>query len=450
MPETIKIAAIGDINEDILMVRLSYDRDSDKADNKVKQSCLKISREGGALLLEDTIKYVLNNQKGKDEVSGQTQSQVIGYKSHVKSIFSFASFPMLLIFVLTVMLTVGTALNPVVAQTLNAEALDEISEFAEKFCGDYQREGSFERYAASGTAKAEIDGLLKRLVAIGVKGAAEFDSSSYVGVLRRELGGELKSVRECRLKIWNDLKSAVVEPGAALEPKVEETRRLVSEAAKKAETAQRRARESRFHAREAKKKGTYAAEQGRHYAELARQAEKDGTASKRRLSYVEGTKGPGSWSAGQFFLGMKKKEFGVSVRPKYGRFEGEFRYTVLNGYGMAAYPSDDRYEGEFRESRPNGYGVYTWLDGSYYEGEWRDGQQHGYGIFASARGYLYEGEYRENIKDGHGVVTFESGNRYEGEFRYDDLDGYGTKFYIDGRREEGIWKGGFLINTDNR
>jgi hypothetical protein len=57
-----------------------------------------------------------------------------------KSKFCFASFPMLLIFVLLVMLAVGTAPHLGVAQTLNAEALNEISAFAERFCGEYLRE----------------------------------------------------------------------------------------------------------------------------------------------------------------------------------------------------------------------------------------------------------------------------------------------------------------------
>lgn len=101
------------------------------------------------------------------------------------------------------------------AQSVNAKALEEINDFASSFCGDYYREGSSKQFGAEGAAQAELDGLLKKLTNIGVKGAAAFDSKSYVGVLQGELGDELKSVRDCRLKIWNDLKGAVIEAGPA-------------------------------------------------------------------------------------------------------------------------------------------------------------------------------------------------------------------------------------------
>ena len=97
-----------------------------------------------------------------------------------------------------------------VAQTLNIEALKEIEKFAESFCGQYLTEGESEALKISGEAKAELDGLIGRLVDLGVKGAADLDSKRYVGVLQEDVRGALQDARKCKLALWNDLKEAVV------------------------------------------------------------------------------------------------------------------------------------------------------------------------------------------------------------------------------------------------
>ena len=52
---------------------------------------------------------------------------------------------------------------------------------------------------------AELNELIKKLVPIGVDGAARFDTNSYSGVLRKELATELADIRECKMKIFGDL-----------------------------------------------------------------------------------------------------------------------------------------------------------------------------------------------------------------------------------------------------
>lgn len=108
--------------------------------------------------------------------------------------------------------------GPAAGQGLDTEALAEIRSFAESFCGDlFDAGGSSESLALEGAAKAEIDGLLKKLVSIGVEGAASFDSGEYVGVLREQLSAERSDNRDCRMTIWNDLKAGVVSAPAPLE-----------------------------------------------------------------------------------------------------------------------------------------------------------------------------------------------------------------------------------------
>lgn len=105
--------------------------------------------------------------------------------------------------------------SPGHGQSIDAVALKEISDFAKDFCGEYATGGSRENLQLEGSAKAELDGFLKKLTDIGVEGAAQFDTGEYVGVLQQELRGELQSVRDCRLKIWSDLKAGVVEAAPA-------------------------------------------------------------------------------------------------------------------------------------------------------------------------------------------------------------------------------------------
>jgi hypothetical protein len=91
------------------------------------------------------------------------------------------------------------------AQHLPQAALDQISESAAAICGDFDR-GGFQRSAeANVAAEAELEGLIGRLLNLGVEGAGQIQSERYANVLQDQLGEELKNNRACRLKIWNDL-----------------------------------------------------------------------------------------------------------------------------------------------------------------------------------------------------------------------------------------------------
>lgn len=72
-------------------------------------------------------------------------------------------------------------------------------------CGSFQSSGGGNNFSIEGDASAQLSGLLKQLTDAGISGAAGFNSDSYVGVLRSEVGTQLNSVRECRERVWNDL-----------------------------------------------------------------------------------------------------------------------------------------------------------------------------------------------------------------------------------------------------
>jgi len=114
---------------------------------------------------------------------------------------------------LTLFLSIWIAAESVEGQeqTINAEALATIEDFSSKFCGDYLEGGSASAMSASGEAQAQLTGLFKKLADLGIKGAASINSEEYIGVLREDLGEELKNARECRLAVWESLKEAVIQ-----------------------------------------------------------------------------------------------------------------------------------------------------------------------------------------------------------------------------------------------
>ncbi len=69
------------------------------------------------------------------------------------------------------------------ADELDAQrkALNLISEFADKICGDIPLQGSSSKIEASGKAKAELPGVIKKLADLGLEGAAKYQDSKYQG-----------------------------------------------------------------------------------------------------------------------------------------------------------------------------------------------------------------------------------------------------------------------------
>ena len=67
------------------------------------------------------------------------------------------------------------------------EALDVIADFAVKVCKDIPLTGGEKEYELSGEASAELNGLIKKLVNLGLKGTAKYKKSIDEGVLRDDL-----------------------------------------------------------------------------------------------------------------------------------------------------------------------------------------------------------------------------------------------------------------------
>ncbi len=80
-------------------------------------------------------------------------------------------------------------------------ALNEIAVFVQNVCKSTQDRGHSQNLGLSGSAKAELNGLLKSLANLGIEGAAEYQSSDYQGVLQKDLSGLLSKDADCRREI---------------------------------------------------------------------------------------------------------------------------------------------------------------------------------------------------------------------------------------------------------
>jgi hypothetical protein len=100
-------------------------------------------------------------------------------------------------------------------QAMEPAARNAITATADAICGSYEKSGSSRSNSLGGEVSAEINGLLSRLADLGLKGTASKDTQRYEGVLREQLGSELQSIRDCRLKVFAALKGEIDQENAS-------------------------------------------------------------------------------------------------------------------------------------------------------------------------------------------------------------------------------------------
>lgn len=98
----------------------------------------------------------------------------------------------------------------VMAQT-NDDPTELILEMLPAVCGEFPTSGSSSSFSISGDANTKLKGLLDKLADLGIDGAVDVDTDEYVGVLRSEVGEQLNSVRDCRERVWSDMRSLIVK-----------------------------------------------------------------------------------------------------------------------------------------------------------------------------------------------------------------------------------------------
>lgn len=95
------------------------------------------------------------------------------------------------------------------AQTINSQDQAEIRQSAIAICGEYQTDGSGTTSSVNGKVNAQVKGLLEKLGDLELSGDGTVVQDDYSGVFRKELGEELRDIRECRKLVFLELTSFI-------------------------------------------------------------------------------------------------------------------------------------------------------------------------------------------------------------------------------------------------
>ncbi|WP_095158787.1 hypothetical protein [Pseudomonas sp. Irchel 3E13] len=87
----------------------------------------------------------------------------------------------------------------------NDDPLDAIANFAERICSTPEAKGNSQTTELSGAAKAELKGLVKKVVDLGIDGAAKYESKEYEGVLQQDLAPLISKSTTCKESISQKL-----------------------------------------------------------------------------------------------------------------------------------------------------------------------------------------------------------------------------------------------------
>lgn len=97
------------------------------------------------------------------------------------------------------------------------ESLQIIAEFANTMCANPAYQGSSTSVGANASAKAELSNLLRKLSDAKIELGSEVRGASFQGLLQTDLLEATKAASQCRLKIYDDLKSRLL-PNAGGSP----------------------------------------------------------------------------------------------------------------------------------------------------------------------------------------------------------------------------------------
>lgn len=90
-------------------------------------------------------------------------------------------------------------------------ALNIIDKFATGLCKDIPLVGSGENFELSGKAKADLNGLIKKLADLGIEGTGSYQILNYEGVLQKDLAVVLSKNTDCKMEVFRKLESKLLE-----------------------------------------------------------------------------------------------------------------------------------------------------------------------------------------------------------------------------------------------
>jgi hypothetical protein len=231
------------------------------------------------------------------------------------------------------------------------EALHIIADFANSICGSIPLEGTQRTTEVSGEVKTELSKILKKIVDLGVEGAAKYQGGGYSGVLQADLFKALNESTNCKLKVFNDLQNKLLEDDVVKSKPLKKSQlELESERMKKklSQPVKKQHIKKPFQDEEKVEKPVeQIVEKPKPIPPEAEQAsgkarEAQAVAKNARTKALEAA-----------------TQARISASQARAEVDGYHSYT--NG--------DYHYEGGYLNGQRNGYGVSSWNDGRHYEGE---------------------------------------------------------------------------------
>jgi hypothetical protein len=90
------------------------------------------------------------------------------------------------------------------------QALDLITNTADRICNVVTTKGEVESTQVTGQVKAELSGLASRLANVGISGTGSITNEQYQNVLRQDLASTLHDNAQCKLKVFEDLQVKLI------------------------------------------------------------------------------------------------------------------------------------------------------------------------------------------------------------------------------------------------
>jgi hypothetical protein len=119
---------------------------------------------------------------------------------------------MIAAFVPLVLLTAAVAQTPAPsADTIHNTALGDIVKAANELCVAAPLDYHESHVALSGQAQAKVNGVIGKLVGLGVTGAAQYQETDAKGILQQHLADAIATSDNCKLAVLKELRAMIPE-----------------------------------------------------------------------------------------------------------------------------------------------------------------------------------------------------------------------------------------------
>jgi hypothetical protein len=102
--------------------------------------------------------------------------------------------------------------------SMQRTALKDITDAAERICNSIPLSGASQSAELSGQAKAEVNGVIKKVAELGVQGAGKYQTSEFSNVLQRDLAQAIQTNANCKQTVFNVLVDRMIPAKSSASP----------------------------------------------------------------------------------------------------------------------------------------------------------------------------------------------------------------------------------------